>query len=317
MEFVDLHCDTAMHILEFDKKLSKNDICVDIQKLKNGNAKAQFFAMFIEKDMVDNSYNHCKKMLEKFKLELAHNCNDISLCKNYSDLEKANIEGKIGAFLTIEEGDAIEGSIEKLCEFKKEGISLITLTWNFENHLGYPNVDFKFKDKGLKEKGIEVVEKMNEIGMIVDVSHLSDAGFYDCIKYSKKPIIASHSNSRINSPHPRNLTDDMLKKLSQNGGITGINFCSAFLINKMDVLDSEMAKIDDMVRHIKHMKNVGGMDVIALGSDFDGIGNEVEIANASQMMKLADALTREGFSIGEIEKIFSQNAIRVIKEVLK
>ena len=317
MEFIDLHSDTAMHIYEFDKKLSKNDICIDIEKLKDGQALAQFFAMFIEKDRGFDSYDYCKAMLSKFKKEIEINKNEISLCRNYSDLEIAKRENKIGAFLTIEEGDAIKGDIEKLREFKKEGISLMTLTWNFENDLGFPNAGFKFKDKGLKDKGIEIVDEMNKLGMLIDVSHLSDAGFYDCIKHSKQPIIASHSNARVQSPHPRNLTDDMLRKLSNNGGITGINFCSAFLINRNDVLDSEMARIDDMTRHIKYIRNIAGVDVIALGSDFDGIENDVEIKDASQMMKLADALSKEGFNITEIEKIFSGNAIRIIKDVLK
>lgn len=316
MKFIDLHCDTAMHIFQSDKKLYKNDICIDINKLQEGKALAQFFAMFIEKDQVTDSYDYCKRMLKKFKVELDENKDFISLCRNYSDLEKAQKEGKIGAFLTIEEGDAIKGDIEKLREFKKEGISLITLTWNFENDLGYPNAGLKFQNRGLKERGIKVVEEMNKLGMLIDVSHLSDAGFYDCIKHSKKPIIASHSNAREKSPHPRNMTDDMIKKLAENGGITGINFCSAFLIDRADVSDEEMGTLDDMVRHIKHIRNVGGIDIIGLGSDFDGIENKVEVENASQMMKLADRLSKEGFTMNEIEKIFSRNAKRIIKEVL-
>lgn len=314
--FIDLHCDTASHILENNKKLYKNDICVDIEKLKIANAKAQFFAMFIEKDKVKSSYEYCKKMIKKFKDELNENKKDISLCRNYWDLKNANKNGKIGAFLTIEEGAAIEGSIEKLCEFKNDGISLITLTWNFENEIGFPNYKFEFKDKGLKNRGIEIVEKMNELGIIIDVSHLSDQGFYDCIKHSKKPIIASHSNARMQSPHSRNLTDDMLKQLANSGGVTGINFCSAFLINRNDVLDNELATLDDMVRHIKHIKNTAGIDVIALGSDFDGISNQVEIKNSSKMMILASRLEQEGFNINEIEKIFYKNSERIIKEIL-
>ncbi|MGL5634461.1 MAG: dipeptidase [Sarcina sp.] len=316
MNFIDLHCDTAMHICEFDKELKKNDICIDIEKLKKGNALAQFFAMFIELNIVEDPYIYCKEMLRKFKYELEKNKNEISLCRNYDDLKICEREGKLGAFLTIEEGAAIKGDINRLREFKEEGISLITLTWNFENEIGYPNAGFKYKDKGLKEKGIEIVEEMNKLGMIIDVSHLSDEGFYDCIKYSKKPIIASHSNVRAMSPHPRNLTDEMLKTLANNGGVTGINFCSAFLINREAVSDLEVATIDDMIRHIKHMRNIAGIDVIALGSDFDGIENKVEIENAGQFMKLADRLEKEGFSITEIEKIFSENAKRIIKDVL-
>lgn len=317
MKFIDLHCDTAMHMLISEKKLRENDICVDINKMQKGECMAQFFAMFIEKNCVDNSYDYCKKMLLNFKRELKLNESFISLCRNYDDLKIAQSQNKIGAFLSIEEGDAIKGNIEKLREFKQEGISLMTLTWNFENDLGYPNYEYKYKDKGLTAKGIEVVEEMNNLSMIIDTSHLSDAGFYDCIKYSKQPIVASHSNARIETMHSRNLTDDMIKKLATNGGITGINFCSAFLLEKMPQSEKEMSMISDMIRHIKHIKNVGGIDVISLGSDFDGIENPVEINNASEMNKLARALESHGFKEDEIEKIFYKNAIRVIKDVLK
>lgn len=317
MKFIDLHCDTAMHMLLDGKKLRSNDICIDINKMQDGECMAQFFAMFIEKDCVDDSYEYCKRMLVNFKRELEENKKFISLCRNYEDLKRAEQQNKIAAFLTIEEGDAIKGDIEKLREFKKEGISLMTLTWNFENDLGYPNYDWKYKDNGLTSKGIEVIEEMNNLSMIIDTSHLSDAGFYDCIKYSKDPIVASHSNARIKTMHSRNLTDDMIKKLSNNGGITGINFCSAFLLEKIPRSEKQMAMISDMLNHIKHIRSIGGIDVISLGSDFDGIENPVEIKNSGQMNKLAIALQKEGFKSEEIEKIFYKNAMRVIKDVLK
>lgn len=317
MKFIDLHCDTAMHMLAKGTELYKNDICIDIEKLQKGKALAQFFAMFIEKDCVDDSYDYCKKMLSNFKKQLEINKDTISLCRNYDDLKRAESENKIGAFLTIEEGDAIKGDLDKLHEFKKEGISLITLTWNFENDLGYPNYELTYKDRGLKTRGIEVVEEMNNLGMIIDTSHLSDGGFYDCIKYSKYPIVASHSNAREKTGHSRNLTDDMIKLLADKGGLTGINFCSAFLAENEPKNEDEMAMISDMVRHIKHIRNIGGIDVIGLGSDFDGIENPVEIKDASQMYKLAEELDREGFTITEIEKIFNGNARRIIRDVLK
>lgn len=317
MKFIDLHCDTAMHMLAKGTELYKNDICIDIEKLQKGKALAQFFAMFIEKDCVDDSYIYCKEMLSDFKKQLEINKDTISLCRNYDDLKRVESENKIGAFLTIEEGDAIKGDLDKLREFKKEGISLITLTWNFENDLGYPNYELTYKDRGLKARGIEVVEEMNNLGMIIDTSHLSDGGFYDCIKYSKYPIVASHSNAREKTGHSRNLTDDMIKLLADRGGLTGINFCSAFLAENEPKNEDEIAMISDMVRHIKHIRNIGGIDVIGLGSDFDGIENPVEIKDASQMYKLAEALDREGFTITEIEKIFNGNARRIIRDVLK
>ncbi|MGL5615498.1 MAG: dipeptidase [Sarcina sp.] len=317
MNFIDFHCDTASRMLEERKNILDKDLKANLNNLKKGNALAQFFAMFIEKDLVDNSFEYCDKMLKNFKSQLNDNSEIINLCRNYDDLKNAKKKNKIGAFLTIEEGDAILGDINKINYFKEEGISLITLTWNFENDLGYPNVEFKFKEKGLKLKGIEAVEKMNRLGMLIDVSHLSDGGFYDVARYSKTPFIASHSNSRTCTKHSRNLTDPMIKILADKGGVMGINFCDAFLSEGDKKISVEVASIENMIRHIKQIKNVGGIDVLAIGSDFDGIGNEVEIKDSSEMGNLAFSLSKAGFKDSEIEKIFFKNGERIIKDVLK
>lgn len=316
MKFIDFHCDTASIMLKENKKLFKNDLKVDINKLKEGEALAQFFALFINKKYTDDTYDYCKRMLKNLKNEIEENSEDIILCKNILDLDVAEKAKKIGAFITIEEGDVIRGDARKLREFKQEGVSLITLTWNYINDLGYPNYEFKYKDKGLTQKGVEIVEEMNKLGMLIDVSHLSDGGFYDVIKYSKDPIIASHSNSRLQTAHSRNLTDEMIKLLAEKGGLTGINFCNAFLKGAKEE-EIDLASINNMVRHIKHIKNIGGIDIIGLGSDFDGIENEVEISDSSKMGLLLKVLEREGFKEEEIEKIYYKNAKRLIKDVLR
>lgn len=316
MRFIDFHCDTPSIMLKEGVGIFKNDLKVDIEKLRKGEALAQFFALFIDKEEGKDTYSYCKEMLKNFKRELKENSKYISLCKNIEDLERAEKDNKIGAFITIEEGDALKGNLDILREFKKEGVSLITLTWNYINDLGYPNYEFKYRDRGLTKRGIEFVEEMNALDMLIDVSHLSDKGFYDAIKYSKSPIIASHSNSREKTNHSRNLTDNMIKELGNIGGVTGINFCNAFLKKDFEE-DMAIASIENMVRHIKHIKNVGGIDVISLGSDFDGIGNEVEIKDSSKMGLLLKALEKEGFKEEEIEKIYYKNAKRIIKDVLK
>jgi len=316
MKFIDFHCDTATLILEKNQELKRNNLKIDIEKLQKGEAMAQFFAMYIDAQKVERSYDYCLKMLTVFKNELEKNQESITLCQTYDELLQAQKEHKIAAFLTIEEGDAIEGSLEKLRFFKAQGISAMTLTWNYENALGYPNFEWKYQHKGLKSKGIEVVELMNELKMLIDVSHLSDGGFEDVLKYSKAPFIATHSNARSMTNHPRNLSDEMLKKLADAGGLTGINFFNNFLVNGTLKDKMEVAKIEDMVRHIKHIRNVAGVEVIGLGSDFDGIPNEVEIEDASQMAKLAERLLKNDFTEDEVEKIFFKNGLRIIKEVL-
>ena len=163
---------------------------------------------------------------------------------------------------------------------------------------------------GLTAFGFEMIKKMNELGIIIDVSHLSDKGFWDCINTSTKPIVASHSNARGVCNHVRNLTDDMIIALNKNGGVMGMNYCAAFLAD-----DEEEGKntVKKTVEHIKYIKNLVGVDVIALGSDFDGIDPNIELSNASMMEKMITALKEEGFTEVEINKITHENILRVIK----
>ncbi|MGL5718634.1 MAG: dipeptidase [Paraclostridium sp.] len=310
MKFIDLHCDTLDRLLEVkdDSKLLRNNHSVDLEKLKKGNCLAQTFAMYVDIKNHENAYDHCMKMANKFHEEVKLNSDIVTLATNYKEIIKAEENNKIAALLSIEEGGVLEGKIENLQKFYDLGVRMMTLTWNHENKIGYPNIKPEFNKKGLKPFGIEVVEKMNELGMIVDVSHLSDGGFYDVAKHTKKPFIATHSNARSIKEHTRNLTDDMIKTLANNGGVTGINFLNAFLG------EAEIGNIEDMIKHIKHIRNVGGIDVIALGSDFDGISCPVEMKDVSEMGKLAIDLEKEGFTTDEIEKIYYKNALRVIRD---
>lgn len=312
MKFIDLHCDTIDILLSEtkDASLKINSHCVDIDKLIKGNCLAQTFALYVDTAIHKNPYEHCMNMAKKFHEEIKLNKDEISLATNFKEIIDNEKNEKISALLAIEEGAVLEGNIQNLNKFYDLGVRMMTLTWNHENEIGYPHVKPEYKTKGLKDFGIEVVEKMNELGMIVDVSHLSDAGFYDVAKISKKPFIATHSNARRITNHTRNLTDDMIKILANSGGVTGINFCSAF------IGETPMAMLDDMVRHIKHIKHIGGIDVIGLGSDFDGIDCPVEIKDVSEMGKLAIKLEQAGFTTDEIEKIYYKNALRLIKEVM-
>ena len=316
MGIIDLHCDTIKKIYELqEESLYENSYSIDIKKLIQGKVDAQFFAMFLNKAWIEEQkldiYKYTKEFYKVFIRELEKNQEYIKLAKNYSDVKANRENGILSAFLTIEEGHFLEDKIERLEEFYELGLRLITLTWNYENCIGYPNsYDEKDMKKGLKNFGFQVVEKMNELGMIIDVSHLSDGCFYDCIKHSKKPVIASHSNARAITNVPRNLTDEMMGLLADKGGIMGLNFCPHFLG------EGETSKVEDMIRHTKHIKNKAGIDVLALGTDFDGIDGELEISNIGEMNKLLIALDRAGFKTSEIEKISYLNAERIIEECL-
>ena len=308
MYSIDLHCDTASRLLYEDLKLKESICKVDIEKLKKAKAKAQVFAHFIELNIVENPYTEFINMYNNFISELKENEDSIEIVRNLKELENVNNKGKIGAFLSIEEGEVLEGKVERVEELYNLGIRFITLTWNFKNAIGYPNAGYKFKDLGLTDKGKEIVLEMERVGIIPDCSHLSDGGFYDLIDICKKPFIATHSNARKVTDHSRNLTDDMIVKLAEKGGVMGLKFCAPFLGKE------KVPSINSMIQHIKHTRNVGGIDVLALGTDFDGIGNEVEIENIGEIGRLRDALLKENFTNSEIDKIFYGNIKRVLKE---
>ncbi len=301
----DMHCDTIMRIYQDNTELKTNSYHISENKMIKGGSLVQFFAMFINMKEVDNVYTVCNEMIDVFDREIAKS-NVIRKGTAPSDIGDDHITG----ILTIEEGGAIQGDMDKLIHFYNRGVRSIVLTWNYENEIGYPNYEYTYKDKGLKPFGIEVVKKMNELGMIVDVSHLSDGGFWDCIKYSNKPIIASHSNARAVHDHPRNLTNEMILALRDKGGVMGINFYSGFLDG------SNLSKVSSIVKHIKYIKDLAGIDVIALGTDYDGINCELEIEDISKMDMLKKALEVEGFTAEEIDKIFYKNALRVYNEVV-
>ncbi|MDZ5034145.1 dipeptidase, partial [Clostridium perfringens] len=262
----------------------------------------------IELNIVDNPYLEFKKMNEVLTKELKENYNDIEIVRNLRELEEVNNKGKIGAFLSIEEGEVLEGRVERVKEIYDLGIRFVTLTWNFANSIGYPNAGYKYKNEGLTDKGKEIVFEMEKLGIIPDCSHLSDGGFYDLVHICKKPFIATHSNSREITNHSRNLTDDMIVKISNKGGVMGLNFCAPFLGKE------KVPTIKSMIEHINHLRNIGGIDVLALGTDFDGIENEVEIKNIGEIGNLREALLKEKFTNSEIDKIFYKNVKRVIKE---
>lgn len=312
---IDLHCDTILecHLSRGKRVISSNDLCVDIEKLRKADSLAQVFALYVNMEREANPMQNCLDMLDLFYNELEANKDTISFAASYDDIMRNKEAGKLSAMLSIEEGAAINGNISNLRNFYRLGVRLMTLLWNFPNQLGYPNFKFEHKDKGLTEFGMEVVAEMNKLGMLVDVSHLSDGGFYDVARLSTKPFVASHSNSRECTMHPRNLTDDMIKLLADKGGVMGLNIESFFLCPGEP---TTVSTIEDMVRHLKYIRNVGGIEVMAIGTDFDGTNHTSELADIGEIGRLEEALLANGFTQDELDKIYYKNALRVIKEVL-
>ncbi|PIE98180.1 MAG: peptidase [Treponema sp.] len=326
MRYIDLHCDTLM--LHMSRKntgdLYSNKIgSVDFKRLREGAAVAQFFAIYI---FPENEFAHLEiepsstfEYVKRAAKYLHNNLNEYKavagLATNGEELEDNEKENRVSAFLTIENGEPVNGKMENIKYFYELGVRLITLTWNYENCFGFPNsTNYEKMQLGLKPFGKEAVEYMNELGIIIDVSHLSDGGFYDVLEISKKPVMASHSNARALTNHPRNLTDDMIKRLADSGGVSGLNFASDFL-----KLGEKLtgARLSSMIAHLDYMKDKGGEEFPALGSDLDGIDqNGLEICDSTKFGILFDGLKSAGWSERQIEKVAYKNAKRVINEVM-
>ena len=313
--YIDLHCDTLWKFMEDkgQRNLLHNSFSVDIERLRKSNSLLQLFACFVPSAQIEDGYEYGMKMIAIMEDQEKLWKNQFSIVTSMEEVWKNHGLDKQNGMLTVEDGGMLCGRLERLDDLYKKRIRLMTLLWNDENCIGYPNsTDPGIMNKGLKPFGFEVVQRMNELGMIVDVSHLSDGGFWDVIKHSKEPVLASHSNSRNLCNHPRNLTDEMVKALANHGGIIGVNFYHRFIDDAL-----EEGLLDRLTEHIVHMRNQGGIDLIALGTDFDGITGPLEIPDCGQMELLWMALRRKGFSEADIEKIQYKNAARFLNEVLK
>lgn len=331
MKVIDLHCDTLNELRQAiragkPKDFDKNDLHIDLEKLEKGDYMLQCLAAFINLGNKDCSpLENALEQIDIFYRIMEKYPDRIAQVKTYTDIEKNRELGKISALLTIEEGGCCLGNISVLRNLYRLGVRMMTLTWNYENELAYPNgvpgdASYVYPcsandTKGVKETGRIFLEEMERLGIITDVSHLSDAGFWDVVKYTKRPFIASHSNARQVCGHVRNLTDDMIRAIAERGGLTGINYCAAFLDTK-DNPDDCQSTVALMADHIEYIRKVGGIDMIGLGSDFDGIEHNLEMYDCSCLPMLEAELSRRNFSGNDIEKIFHGNALRIFREFL-
>ncbi|MBR6637909.1 MAG: membrane dipeptidase [Lachnospiraceae bacterium] len=327
MKVADMHCDTVGELIKdtSENTFLQNNLHIDLLKLKKGDYMLQNFAMFVNMKDYPDCYGRCIEMInywEQLKKEYSLYIGEV---RSFWDIVNNVETGKLSALLTVEEGECCLGDVSCLEELYGRGVRMMTITWNYENSLGYPATPRCSKtgkrltadlSKGLTGAGKEIVKSMQELGMIVDVSHLSDRGFYDVVNIAKsggKPFVASHSNARSIADNPRNLSDDMIRKIGECGGVIGVNFYPSFLCDKK-VSGREL--LSYTILHIRHMINKGGMGCVGLGTDFDGIDGELAISDASKMQVLYDALRAAGFSEGETERILWRNVIDLYKAVL-
>ncbi len=337
MNIIDMHCDTLYQIYNAKREgrtFSLRDtasLLVNALKMKAGGYLLQNFAAFVDieeaKEVLggeDAPYRYAKELVRIFKEQIAANSDLIRPAASFAELQANQEAGVASAMLTLEEGGICLGDIEKLREFYQDGARMMTLTWNYENEIGYPaamqkegSSGYRQGEKrtyGLKETGIQFLSEMETLGMIIDVSHLSDDGFFDVYEHTTKPFVASHSNARALCPHQRNLTDEMLHMLGERGGVSGLNLFPNFLTT--DPKHTETPLLEIAAGHIVHMMNAGGSGCVGLGSDFDGFHGESQPKDASAMQDLVWALHKKHVSDDKIDGILYQNVSRVYRELL-
>jgi len=281
----------------------KNNLHIDIMRAKKYKY-AQFFALF--GDMKNNPEDTFEKQYTVFCREIVAKEKDIRFCRTAREAELAAEEGKVAAFLSVEGAELLDGSIEKLDFAYELGVRAVTLTWNYENTLSGSNA--QNPELGLKPQGKKFVNRCQELGIIVDVSHLSEAGFWDVIEITKKPIIATHSNAKALWNHSRNITDRQFKAIAETGGVAGINLFSAFLGEEPD--------IDTVIAHIEHFLSLGGEKSVAIGSDFDGCNKLPRgVHGIEDMEKIFNAMLKKNYTEELVYDIFYNNLMEVVKNI--
>ncbi len=356
---VDTHNDFIWKV--FDKGAlfgQKNDFTQsDLPRFRAGGVDVQIFAVWIPMNQVKKSYRFTVSQINKLKSFETDYFQEFEFAKTYDDILRITSEKKLCGLIGIEGGTAIEKNLDNINAFFDLGVRYIGLTWNNSNFISTSAKDETEKGKpgGLSGFGIEVIKRMNETGMLIDVSHLSETGFWDVMENSSSPVIASHSNCYSIAPHFRNLKDDQIKAIAKSGGYIGINFYDAFLdkdadknrtMNAYEKYSDELnalnekygddlikfneernkflqekniaagTTIDKVIEHIDYIKNLVGVDYIGIGSDFDGgITPPNELYDASCYPELTKKLVEKGYTEEEIKKILGGNFLRVFKQV--
>lgn len=364
---VDTHADTPLRMIEpgFDmaERHDPNETGskVDYPRMKEGDLDAIFFAAFVAQDIRDDDGHSrakalCLQMIDSIQASTDRNSDIVGLALNPQDAYDLEDQGKRAIYIGIENGYPIGNDIKNVELYYNKGVRYITLVHSSNNDIADSATDSNGPEHGgLSAFGEEVVKEMNRLGIMVDVSHGNDSLFYDTVKLSKAPIIASHSNARSVTDHQRNMTDDMLKLMAENGGVVQLTMLADYLRtappnverdSAMTALRTSMKPISEMsdeeraelrksfreinekypappatvvhvVDHIDHIVKVAGIDHVGIGCDFDGGGGIEGVFDASEVMNITIELVKRGYSEEEIEKIWGGNLIRVFKEVQK
>jgi membrane dipeptidase len=286
---------------------------IDLPKMRDGGIDAGFFAV----DVTRAWKNHLAYALDAFgyfDADLAACEGELVVARSAAEVEAAKADGRRAAILVVENSDALEGSINVLRIFHAIGVRSLVITHNLSTWAAAGNAEARCGG-GLTRFGVRLVEAMNRLGMLVDVSHISERGFYDALELSSRPVIASHSCCAALCPHPRNLSDDQLRALSANGGVVGITFVPFFVDPAWAPSDwPARPSIDQMLDHVDHAVGIAGIDHVGIGSDFDGGGTI--LADATEFPRITAGLAARGYPPDAIRKILGANHLRVLRAAI-
>lgn len=360
---IDTHTDTPMQLIrgtDLSVRLSAPDYRVDYPRLREGDVDAIFFGLFTgqRKRTPENykaAYDMASRMLDSTLASVSVNGEYVEMAYSPADILRISANGKTAICLGMENGFPLEKNLSRVNEFYNRGVRYITLCHTSNNDICDSSTDDVKEHNGLSDFGKQVVKEMNRLGMIIDVSHISDKSFYDIMALTGAPVIASHSSVRALCNHPRNMSDDMIKTLAKNGGVIQICILGEYIVpadtnsvnyikqqelrkkyNNWQFRDEEERKmawheydsidkyfppvlpyIKDAVDHIDHVVKLVGVDYVGIGSDFDGGGALADCADVADFPKITAELLRHGYSQEDIDKIWGGNFLRVFREVEK
>lgn len=309
LTIIDSHCDTACELLNRGENLCANTGHLSLEKMESFQSYIQFYAAWVGKEE-KHPTQRAVDILSCIKQEIAKYPERIEEIQDFKELTSVIDRKKHGAILALEDARSLEGSIDTLHMFHNMGVRAIALAWNDNNDV--TDGILSERGAGLTPFGEEVVRQMHDLHMIVDVSHITEKGFWDVCALSDRPFMASHSNCLSICKHRRNLNNEQIKEMIKRKGFMGINLYPKFLS------DDGIADISTVLDHMDHVLSLGGADILGLGSDFDGVESLADgIKDAKDYTKLVDAMVKHGYSGSLIDKITHENMINFMERIEK
>ena len=311
---LDSHCDSPMFFPQ-DINFASRDpkILVDLHKMTEGHLDASIMVAYLEQKerdeaSLENATAMANQILTQIEEMVAKNCTAVDIAYTPDNLWQLKKDGKRAIMLGIENGYAIGKDICNVEAFRKRGVVYMTLCHNGDNDI-CDSARGNHEHGGVSEFGKQVIEEMNRVGMMVDLSHAGEESFYDALQISKTPIVCSHSSARALCDHPRNLTDEQMRALAKTGGVAQVTLYHGFLKKQTD------ATILDAIDHLNHMVNIMGIEHVGIGTDFDGDGGIRGCASASELINFTRRLLRERYTEEQIQMIWGGNFLRVMRQV--